>query len=202
MRRVSVPKLLLRYLSMTYFSAFCEKPTPPSFHRTKRDRAAIREAMLDAAGTGAAQVKPVRELLPPDNLEHVGLPLGTLEEQRWGVSPPVALEKLRAAGLPYEGRRAGLIYSWPSIFRAEGVDAELAKNATRETHPHLFDDLVDTAGAAGLLGFKDASSIRKLIMGDELTEAAFVRFGTRGVYRFRPAALASLRKRNLLGKIV
>ncbi|MFP1646182.1 hypothetical protein [Pontitalea aquivivens] len=187
---------------MTHFSAFCEKPTPPSFHRTKRDQAAIREAMLGAAGPGTAQANPVRELLPSDNLEHVGLPLGILEDQRWGVSPPVALEKLRAAGLPYEGRRAGLIYSWPSIFRAEGVDAELAKNATRETHPHLFDDLLDTAAAAALLGFRDASSIRKVIIAGEMPDTAFVRFGTRGVYRCRPAALATLRKRNLVGRIV
>ena len=52
MRRVSVPKLLLRNLSMTYFSEFCEKPTPPSFHRAKRDPTAVRQAMLDAAVTG------------------------------------------------------------------------------------------------------------------------------------------------------
>jgi hypothetical protein len=52
------------------------------------------------------------------------------------------------------------------------------------------------------LGFKDASSIRKLIMGDELTEAAFVRFGTRGVYRVRPAALTALRKTTIVGEIV
>lgn len=37
---------------MTYYSAFCEKPTPPSSHRAKRDPAAIRRAMLDAVVTG------------------------------------------------------------------------------------------------------------------------------------------------------
>lgn len=187
---------------MTYYSAFCEKSTPPSSRRAKRDRAAVRKIMLDAAGPVTAQASPVRKPFIPDELENVGLPLGKLEDQRWGVSPPLAKAKLHAAGLPYEGRRAELIYSWPSIFRAEGVDPELAKNATRETHPHLFDDLLDTAGAAALLGFKDASSIRKLIMADELTETAFVRFGTRGVYRFRPAALTTLRKRTIVGEIV
>jgi len=35
---------------MTYYSAFYEKSTPPSFHRAKRDQAAFRKAMLDAAG--------------------------------------------------------------------------------------------------------------------------------------------------------
>lgn len=138
----------------------------------------------------------------PAELVHVGLLIGKLEDQRWGVSPPVAREKLYAAGLPYEGRRAELIYSWPSIFRAEGVDAELAKTAMRETHPHLFDDLLDTTTAAAALGFRDASSIRKLILAGELTDADFVRFGARGVYRFRPAALTGLRKKNMVGRIV
>lgn len=187
---------------MTYYSAFCEKPTPPAARRNKRDQSAVRKAMLDAAGPVTAQTSPVRKRFAPDELANVGLPLGKLEDQRWGVSPPLAKAKLHAAGRPYHGRRAGLIYSWSSIFRAEGVDAELAKNATRETHPHLFDDLLDTAAAAALLGFKDASSIRKLIMADELTETAFVRFGARGVYRFRPAALTALRKRTIVGEIV
>lgn len=187
---------------MTYYSAFCEKSTPPSSRRAKRDRAAVRKIMLDAAGPVTAQASPVRKPFIPDELENVGLPLGKLEDQRWGVSPPLAKAKLHAAGLPYEGRRAELIYSWPSIFRAEGVEPELAKNAMRETHPHLFDDLLDTAAAAVLLGFRDASSIRKLIIAGEMPDTAFVRFGTRGVYRFRPAALATLRKRDLVGRIV
>ena len=187
---------------MTYYSAFCEKPAPASSRRAKRDRAAVRQTMLDAAGTGATRTGHANKLLISDDLENVGLPLGKLEDQRWGVSPPVAKAKLHAVGFPYKGRKAELIYSWSSIFRAEGVDAELAKNATRETHPHLFDDLVDTAAAAALLGFKDASSIRKLIMAGELTETAFVRFGTRGVYRFRPAALTALQKRTIVGEIV
>lgn len=187
---------------MTYYSAFCEKPTLTSSRRAKRDRAAVRQTMLDAAGTGAPRTGHTNKLLISDDLENVGLSLRKLEDERWGVSPPVAKAKLRAAGLRYEGRRAELIYSWPSIFTAEGVEPELAKNATRATHPDLFDDLVDTAGAAALLGFKDASSIRKLIMAGELTETAFVRFGARGVYRFRPAALTALRKRTSVGEIV
>lgn len=187
---------------MTDYSAFCEKPTPPSSRRAKRDRAAVRKTMLDAAGPLTAQASPVRKALTSDDLANVGLPLGILEDQRWGVSPPVAQEKLREAGLPYEGRRAKITYRWSSIFRAEGVDEELVKKATRETHPHLFEDLVDTKAAAALLGFKDASSIRKLIMAGELTDTAFVRFGTRKVYRFRPAALTVLRKRKILGRIV
>lgn len=187
---------------MTFFSAFCEKTTPPSYRSPKRDRAAIRQAMLDTAAPNITRTSPVRELTTPDDVENVGLPLGKLEDQRWGVSPSVAQTKLAKADLPYEGRRAGIIYSWPSIFRAEGIDAELAKTATRETHPHLFEDLVDTAAAAALLGFRDASSIRKLIIAGELTNTAFIRFGSRGVFRFRTAALLDLRKKNPIGRIV
>jgi hypothetical protein len=36
---------------MTYYSAFCEKPTPPSSHRAKRDPTAVRKALPDAAVT-------------------------------------------------------------------------------------------------------------------------------------------------------
>ena len=187
---------------MTHFSAFHEKPTPAPHRRTKRDQAAIRQAMLDAVGPGTARSSPASALPTTDNFEAVGLPLGKLEEQRWGVSPPVAQKKLREVGLPYEGRRAGLIYSWPSIFQAEGVDAELAKNATRETHPHLFDDLMDTAAAATLLGFRDASSIRKLIIAKQLSDSALIRFGSRGVFRVRPAALQALRIKYSVGRIV
>lgn len=187
---------------MTYLSDFCENPTPPPCHRVKRNRAAVRQAMLEAAGLNTARNTTVRDRPTPNDLEGVGLPLAKLEDQRWGVSPIVAQAKLLEAALPYEGRRAGLIYSWPSIFRAEGLDADIAKNASRETHPDLFDDLVDTAAAADLLRFRDASSIRKLIIAGQLTDAAFIRFGSRGVYRFRPAALLALRKRNSVGRIV
>ena len=158
--------------------------------------------MLNAAGADVVRSIQGQPASDTHKRENVGLHLGKLEDQRWGVSHTVAKAKLCAAGLPYEGRRAGLIYSWPSIFRAEGIEEELAEKATRETHPHLFDNLVDTAGAASLLGFRDASSIRKLITAGELTETAFVRFGTRGVYRFRPATLTALGKRKLFGRIV
>jgi hypothetical protein len=161
--------------------------------------------MLDAAGVSPNDKRRTIHnsyLLDPHNYMDVGLPLGKLEDHRWGVSPSVAREKLHKVGLPYKGRRAGLIYSWPSIFRAEGIDGELAENATRQTHPHLFDDLVDTAEAAALLGYQDASSIRKLVGASQLSDTAFVQFGSRGVYRFRLEALQAMRKRNSVGRIV
>lgn len=188
---------------MTHFSAFDEEPDQSVRPKAKRDPASIRKKMLSLAGSGAGQVGLQDDPLVSDTCNHdKGLPLGVLEGQRWGVSPSVAKAKLIEAGLPYEGRRMGLIYKWSSIFRAEGLDEELAKIATRETHPHLFDDLVNTAVAARLLGFRDASSIRKLIIDGELTDTSLVRFGTRGIFRIRPAALIALRKKKFWGRIV
>lgn len=161
--------------------------------------------MLGAAGVspiGKRRTSPDGYLLDPQNYMDVGLPLGKLEDQRWRVSPSVAREKLHKVGLPYEGRRAGLIYSWASIFRAEGIDEELAENATRQSHPDLFHDLVGTAEAAVLLGYQDASSIRKLVGASQLPDTAFIQFGSRGVYRFRLEALQVMRKKTSVGRIV
>jgi len=182
-----------------------KKPTSLRSRGSKRDPAAVRKAMLGAAGVspiGKRRTSPDGYLLDPQNHMDVGLPLGKLEDQRWRVSPSVAREKLHKVGLPYEGRRAGLIYSWASIFRAEGIDEELAENATRQSHPDLFHDLVGTAEAAVLLGYQDASSIRKLVGASQLPDTAFIQFGSRGVYRFRLEALQVMRKRNSVGRIV
>lgn len=179
-------------------------PIPPR-GRSRRDPAAVRQAML-AAAEGQANIdyskvaeKPQHG---PSDHKEIGLLLGELEDQRWHVAPPVARAKLNEAGLPYKGRRAGLIYSWRSILRAEGVDTEIAEKATVQTHPDLYEDLLDTARAALLLGYRDSSSIRKLVGTGQLSEIAYVKFGSRGVYRLRPAALNSLRKTPFQGLIV
>jgi hypothetical protein len=184
------------------FSSFNEESASPPARGRKRDIAAIRQAMLGATTVNTVRTSSSLDALPALADETLGLSLRVLEDRRWSVSPSVAREKLCASALPYKGRRAQLIYSWASIFRAEGVDPEIARTATIQSHPHLFEDLLDTEAAAALLGFRDASSIRKLIIAGDLTETTFVRFGTRGVYRFRPAALTALRKRNLAGMIV
>lgn len=188
---------------MTFFSAFCDKPGSPPSRRSKRDPAAIRQAMLSRSDLSAAGTGPgAHPAYPDQSCEDVGLPLGKLEDERWSVSPPVAREILENADLPYEGRRAGNIYRWQSIFRAEGLNPELVKNATRQSHPYLFDDLIDSTRAAELLGYKDSSSIRKLVASGQMPENSFVRFGSRGVYRFRPEALQAMRKTSIIGRII
>lgn len=178
-----------------------EKQTP---QRPKRDREAIQQAMLRAAMTdGEAQHTSTshRADIKADNSD-IGLTLRALEEKRWSVSPVVAKEKILEAGLPYEGRRAGLIYSWSSIFRLEGIDSDLADSADRTRDPALFEDLLDTTAAASLIGYSDASSIRKLVANASLRPPSYIRFGNRGVYRFRPALLIAHRMPSLRGRIV
>jgi hypothetical protein len=190
---------------MNSFSSSGKNPELCSSRRSRRNPEAIRQAMLGSTGVshvGQHKGGPDSQSLGPLDNTDIGLTLGKLEDQRWGVSPSVAREKLHSAGIPYEGRRAGLIYSWPSIFRAEGIVHELAIRATRQTHPHLFDDLVSTAEAAAFLGYQDGSSIRKLIAASHLLDTAFIQFGTRGIYRFRPIALRAHRKGNSVGRIV
>lgn len=169
--------------------------------RPKRDRAAIQQAMLRAAMTDGAALHATVSRRAADNSE-TGLTLRALEEKRWSVSPVVAKEKILEAGLPYEGRRAGLIYSWSSIFRLEGIDSDLADSANRTRDPALFEDLLDTTAAASLIGYSDASSIRKLVANSELHPSSYIRFGNRGVYRFRPAPLIAHRMPSLRGRIV
>lgn len=134
------------------------------------------------------------------DMQGVGLTLGQLEDCRWSITPALAREVLEGAGLLYEGRRAGNIYSWASIFRAEGIVEEVAKGATPKSHPELFDDLVDTTAAAELMGYQDSSSIRKKVAANEFARNAYVTFGRRGVYRLRPAMLTC--DRPLTGKIL
>lgn len=119
-----------------------------------------------------------------------GLLLAELEKTRWKVAPQTAASKLAAAGLPVAGRRAGLIYSWKAVFRAEGVDEAIAEIVTRETHPDLFENLLTGAEAAEMMGVKNESTIRKYARNGIIPEIGFVTFGARGVRRFRPLAIA------------
>jgi hypothetical protein len=132
----------------------------------------------------------------------IGLTQRDLEDDRWCVSPAVAKDRLLGAGLPYEGRRAGLIYSWTSIFRAEGIEDRIAKIATRKRDPNLYEDLIDASAAAELLGYRDSSSIRKMVGSGDISKAAYITFGLRRIYRFRPGPLMAMRKASLVGRIV
>jgi len=131
-----------------------------------------------------------------------GLTLRELEEKRWSVAAETARAKLGAAGLPVLGRRAGLVYSWRSIFIAEGVAADTAAIATRDSHPALFDDLLDGEAAAARIGAGSPSTVRKLAGSEEIPRDAWVGFGSRGVRRFRPALLDAIRLRRLRGSLV
>lgn len=131
-----------------------------------------------------------------------GLLLRALTEDRWKVAPQTAKAKLAAADLPVEGRRQNIVYSWPSILRAEGVPQETAKVATRETHPELFDDLLTPEEAAMAIGVKSDATIRKLVLGGKIGPQAFITFGTRGIRRFRPGGLKAQRLARLEGRLV
>lgn len=182
----------------------CEKEISSSRPRPlkRRDRAAISLALTQAAGLPAAEQAEQTATASSKQHSVPGLTLRELEGGRWCISPALAKERLHEFGLPYEGRRAGLIYSWASIFRAEGLEPEFAKTITVEERPDLFDNLLDTAGAAALLGYQDASSIRKFVASGQIGPRAYLTFGRRGVYRFRPGALEPLRKASLRGRIV
>jgi hypothetical protein len=171
--------------------------------RPKRDVKAIHRAMEQLAGVSVACEplhKGPKKLLSSEKKD-IGLSLRELEERRWHVTPKIAEERVLGAGLPYEGRRAGLIYSWSSIFRAEGIDEQIVRIASREVFPALYDDLLDTSEAAQILGFRDASSIRKLVGLGEIKESGYIKFGARGIYRFRPSAIVALQGRKM-GRVV
>lgn len=180
--------------------------TKKSPRLARRDITAIQKRMCESASAAgqAVRVPPQaasRKTVATDRAD-VGLTLQELEERRWSVSPQLARLILLEARLPHEGRRAGLIYSWRSIFRAEGVEDDVAAQATRQTHPELFEDLLDTGAAAAVLGYRDSSSARKLVASGAIPESAYIIFGNRGIYRFRPAGLRGLLRPVLTGRIV
>lgn len=184
----------------------CENATSSSRPKAvkRRNRAAISLALSEAVGLPLAEQSEQPHLAATSSKQHSvpGLTLRELEDERWCISPVLAKERLHEFGLPYEGRRAGLIYSWSSVFRAEGLEPEFAKTVTAEERPDLFEPLLDTSAAAALLGYRDASSIRKLVASGEIRPDTYLIFGRRGVYRFRPGALEPLRKASLRGRIV
>lgn len=192
----------------------CEKHHLPGTHepplRTKQrrnfdtiaqDAQCIAQAAAVELGlsTASAQKSSERGSYSGDDL---GLSLRDLETVRWGVSAETAKDKLIEAGLPHEGRRARLTYSWRSILCAEGVDPLVAATATRQSHPELFDDFLDGAAAARFIGFRSDSVVRKMVLSGEIPAAAYVLFGSRPIRRFRPAFLTAARRRRLDGKLV
>jgi hypothetical protein len=186
-----------------------DKHQPETRHKLRRERSEIAkdmQAVAQAAAselgisfdTMAAQAVSCSNIIGSD----AGLILADLEKNRWGVSSKTAKTKLIEAKLPHGGRSAKLIYSWASIFRAEGIAAEVASMATRLSHPELFDDLLDGAAAARFIGVGSESAVRKLVLSGEIPPTAYVMFGSRPFRRFRPSLLTLARISRLQGRLV
>ncbi|AMY68308.1 hypothetical protein [Frigidibacter mobilis] len=202
--RAAEPDGVVRHLSSSAMEA-TNRPKK-NLQSGRRDVAAIQKKMRENAVAEGQTVRCSPQAAFVDFAgtvrDDIGLTLRDLEERRWSVSPSLARQALLEVGLPYEGRRAGLIYSWRSVFRAEGINDDEAGRATRDGRPELFDDLLDTSVAATFLGYRDSSSIRKLVASRAIPEGAYITFGSRGVYRFRQAGLRGLRRPALMGRIV
>lgn len=166
----------------------------------RRNKNSIRQAMLATAGASSPLKAANNEAADPSKLP--GLTLKQLENDRWNVSAKVARARIESVGLPYEGRRANIIYSWSSIFRAEGLAESTISNASPHEFPDLYRDLLSTSAAADYFGYKDASSIRKILLSGKISPENFIVFGTRGIYRIRPAALFQMKNNFLTGRIV
>lgn len=65
-----------------------------------------------------------------------------------------------------------------------GVSPSVAKNATRESHPELFEDFIDSTSAAQMLGHRNGPSIRKLMLQGGVDDATYhqlvTQFGIQG----------------------
>jgi len=135
------------------------------------------------------------------DLKNPGLTRAQLEDQRWKVSAPVAAATVMRLGLPLEGRATRRIYAWPLILKLEGVSEELAHCASPDTHPHLFEDLIDAKNAALLLGMSQPH-LRKLVDAGQLSGCDVIRLGARRMYRFRAAEIEAEARRRIAARLV
>lgn len=138
---------------------------------------------------------------PDVDLKNPGLTRAQLEDQRWKVSAPVAASIFMRLGLPLEGRAARRIYAWPLILKLEGVPEELALCASPDTHPHLFEDLIDAKNASLLLGMSQPH-LRKLVDAGQLSGCDVIRLGARRMYRFRAAEIEAEARRRIAARLV
>lgn len=139
--------------------------------------------------------------LPNFDLKNPGLTRAQLEDQRWKVSAPVAASIFMRHGLPLEGRAARRIYAWPLILKLEGVPEELAHNASPDTHPHLFEDLLDAKNASLLLGMSQPH-LRKLVDAGQLSGCDVIRLGARRMYRFRAGQIDAEARRRIAARLI
>lgn len=138
---------------------------------------------------------------PDVDLKNPGLTRAQLEDQRWKVSAPVAAATFKRLGLPLEGRAARRIYAWPLILKLEGLPEELAHRASPDTHPHLFEDLIDAKNASRLLGMSQPH-LRKLVDAGQLLGCDIIRLGARRMYRFRAAEIEAEAHRRIAVRLV
>lgn len=138
---------------------------------------------------------------PDVDLKNPGLTRAQLEDRRWKVSAPVAAAAFERLGLPLEGRAARRIYAWPLILKLEGVPEELAHRASPDTHPHLFEDLLDAKDASLLLGMSQPH-LRKLVDAGQLSGCDVIRLGARRMYRFRAAEIEAEARRRIAARLV
>lgn len=138
---------------------------------------------------------------PNIDLKNPGLTRAQLEDQRWKVSAPVAAAAFERFGLPLEGRAVRRIYAWPLILKLEGVPEDLAHSASPDTHPHLFEDLIDAKNVSQLLGMSQPH-VRKLVDAGQLLACDVIRLGARGMYRFRIAQIEAEARRRIAARLV
>lgn len=139
--------------------------------------------------------------LPTVDLKNPGLTRAQLENQRWKVSASVAEDTFMRLGLPLEGRAARKIYAWPLILKLEGVPEKLARRASPDTHLYLFEALIDAKNASLLLGISQ-QHLRKQADAGQLFGCDVIRFGARGMYRFRAAQIAAEGLRRIKERLV
>jgi hypothetical protein len=138
--------------------------------------------------------------------ENHGLYLADLE-RRWVTAKPLTRSMLEAANLPWGGRRANVLYSWRSIFIVEGMSDLAAVEATPESYPDLYKDLLCTQMAADklfdMLGqYRTSASVRKLIGNGIIPTSSYIQIGRRQMYRLRPLAFETVCKTLLRGRLV
>lgn len=135
------------------------------------------------------------------DMKNPGLTRAQLEDQRWKVSAPVAVATFMRLGLPLEGRATRRIYAWPLILKLEGVPEDLALCASPDTHPYLFEDLIDAKTAALSLGMSPPH-LRKLVDAGQLSGCDVIRLGARRMYRFRAAEIEAAARRRIAARLI
>lgn len=139
--------------------------------------------------------------MPSIDLENPGLTRAQLEDRRWKISAPVAEASFLRHGFSLEGRSARKIYVWPLILRIEGVSEDLSRRASPQSHPDFFDDLINTQEAAAIMRMSPPH-LRKLVDAGQLFRCDIIRFGARGMYRFRRLHIEAEARRRLEIRLV